>query len=181
MGHFTWVRTKRLAFFCWVVCGFVFPGCVGYRVGRQALYRPDIQTVHVPVFTSESFRRHLGEWLTEAVSKEIERSTPYKVVGTSAADSVLQGRITSTNKRILSENVFDEPSELETDLVIQIQWLDRRGVTLIERTFGIPDTLVTIMGTAALVPDAGQSIASAEQEVMVGLAAQIVGQMEMPW
>ncbi len=181
MGHFTGVRTTQVTCFCWVVCGFIFTGCVGYRVGRQALYRPDIQTVHVPVFTSESFRRHLGEWLTEAVVKEIERSTPYKVVSTSAADSVLQGRITSTNKRVLSENVFDEPSELETGLVIQIQWLDRRGVTLIERAFGIPDTLVTIMETATLVPDAGQSIVSTEQEAMVGLAAEIVGQMEMPW
>ncbi len=180
MRHFTGVRTK-VTCICWVVCGFIFTGCVGYRVGRQGLYRPDIQTVHVPVFTSESFRRHLGEWLTEAVVKKIEQSTPYKVVSTSAADSVLQGRITSTNKRVLSENVFDEPSELETGLVIQIQWLDRRGVTLIERAFGIPDTLVTIMETATLVPDAGQSIVSAEQEAMVGLAAEIVGQMEMPW
>jgi len=181
VGHFTGVRTKQVTCFCWVVCSFIFTGCVGYRVGRQALYRPDIQTVHVPVFTSELFRRHLGEWLTEAVVKEIERSTPYKVVSTPAADSVLQGRITSAHKRVLSENVFDEPSELETGLVIQIQWLDRRGVTLIERTFGIPDTLVTIMETATLVPDAGQSIVYTEQEAMVGLAAEIVGQMEMPW
>ncbi len=41
-------------------------GCAGYQVGQQALYRPDVQTVHVPIFESNSFRRNLGEQLAEA-------------------------------------------------------------------------------------------------------------------
>ena len=47
-------------------------GCAGYRFGAASLYPPDIQTVYVPVFESNSFRRNLSEWLTEAVCKEIE-------------------------------------------------------------------------------------------------------------
>jgi len=32
----------------------MLPGCAGYQVGHQTLFRPDIQTIHVPVFESES-------------------------------------------------------------------------------------------------------------------------------
>ena len=59
-------------------------GCAAYRFGAASLYPPDIQTVYVPVFESNSFRRNLSELLTEAVCKEIELKTPYKVVGTPA-------------------------------------------------------------------------------------------------
>src|SRR5262245_54370855 len=64
-------------------------GCTNYRAGNQTLFRTDIRTVYVPVFQSDSYRRNLGEWLTEAVIKEIETKSPYKVVHTSDADSVL--------------------------------------------------------------------------------------------
>ena len=64
-------------------------GCAGYQIGNRPLYRPDIRTVHVPVVQSESYRRYLGERLTEAIVKEIELRTPYKVVDEASADSVL--------------------------------------------------------------------------------------------
>ena len=49
-----------------------FCGCAGYQIGNQSLYPPEIHTVYVPMFQSNSFRRNLGERLTEAVVKEIE-------------------------------------------------------------------------------------------------------------
>ena len=68
-------------------------GCAGYQIGNQSLYPPDIHTVYVPMFESKSFRRDLGERLTEAVAKEIELKTPFKVVNDPNADSVLTGRL----------------------------------------------------------------------------------------
>ena len=82
-------------------------GCAGYRFGAASLYPPDIQTVYVPVFESNSFRRNLSEWLTEVVCKEIELKTPYKVVGTPQADSVLTGKLISDTKRVIIEDKFD--------------------------------------------------------------------------
>src|SRR6266700_3163322 len=70
-------------------------GCAGYHVGTAGLFPSDIHTVFVPMFESDSFRRDLGEQLTEAVCKEIESRGPMKVVGTPNADSVLTGRITT--------------------------------------------------------------------------------------
>ena len=57
-------------------------GCAAYRFGNGTLYAPDVPTVYVPMIESDSFRRDLGERLTEAVVKEIELKTPFKVVGT---------------------------------------------------------------------------------------------------
>ena len=88
--------------FCILRSAFCFlPGCAGYQLGQRSLYRPDIRTVHVPVVQSDSYRRYLGERLTEAVVKEIELRTPYKVVDSESADSVLNVRLVSESKRIL--------------------------------------------------------------------------------
>ena len=155
-------------------------GCAGYQVGVQPLYRPDIHTVHVPIFQSDSYRRNLGEWLTEAVMKELEQSTPFKVVGTPLADSVLEGHIDYDRKRTLVENAADEPRDIEYSLNIHVRWTDQRGGLLMERTMGIPTTLLVAANTS-LVPEVGQSIVTAEQEAVTRLAKQIVGQMELPW
>ena len=156
-------------------------GCAGYQVGPQALYRPDIRTVHVPIFQSDTFRRNLGEWLTEAIIKEIEATTTYKVVGHPAADSILEGRILRDKKRVLARDRANEASNIEFSLQLQIRWTDSRGAVLIERSFGIPSVLVSVHSDANLVPLAGQSIVTAEQEVVQRLASEVVGQMELPW
>ncbi len=65
-------------------------GCA-YRFGNGTLYPPEIRTVHVPMFDSVSLRRGLGERLTEAVVRDIELKTPFKVVDSVGADSTLTG------------------------------------------------------------------------------------------
>jgi hypothetical protein len=160
----------------------LLPGCAGYQVGHRSLYRPDIRTVHVPVAQSDSFRRYLGERLTEAVVKEIELHTPYKVVGADAADSVLSIRLVSENKRVLAENRFDEPRDVETDFFIQVSWVDRRG-DLIMSHEAVPTTplLLNISQPSNFVAEGGQSLMTAQQETIDRLATQIRGQMELAW
>ena len=57
----------------------ILPGCAGYQLGNANLFVPGIHTVHVPMFQSDTYRRNLSEWLTEAVVKEIE-SAGFKLV-----------------------------------------------------------------------------------------------------
>jgi hypothetical protein len=158
-------------------------GCAGYQLGNATLYRPDIRTVHVPMFQSDSFRRNLGEQLTEAVVKEIELKTPFKVIDDPlAADSVLTGRILSERKRVLAENRNDEPRDIETDIVVQINWYDRRGDTVLaDACFTLAQQGFSISQSADFVPEAGQSIATAQQEAFRRIARQVVSQMEAPW
>jgi outer membrane lipopolysaccharide assembly protein LptE/RlpB len=157
-------------------------GCAGYQLGNRSLYRPDIRTVYVPVAQSDSFRLYLGERLTEAVVKQIELRTPYKVVDEAAADSVLNLRLISESKRLLTNNRFSEPRDIETDFFIQVSWVDRRG-DLIMTPAGIPAAplLLNISQQANFVPEGGQSLATAQQEAIARLAEQIVGQMELAW
>ncbi len=156
-------------------------GCAGYRFGTAGLYRQDVRTVHVPVFESLSYRRDLGLRLTEAVIKELHRRTPFRVSDSPHADTVLRGRILSQTKRVLVENPFDEPRELGVDMVVQVQWVHRDGTVLGQRTLNVPAVLVDLHQQARFVPEAGQSLATAQQQAIVQLAAQIVDLMELPW
>ena len=157
-------------------------GCAGYQLGQRSLYRPDIRTVHVPVVQSDSFRRYLGERLTEAVVKHIELQTPYKVVDSDSADSVLNVRLASESKKILSNNPFSEPRDIETDFFLQVSWIDRRG-DLIMSHEDVPAAplLINLGQQANFVPEGGQSLMTAQQEAIEKLAQQIVGQMELAW
>jgi hypothetical protein len=157
-------------------------GCAGYRFGAASLYPPDIQTVYVPVFESNSFRRNLSELLTEAVCKEIETKTPYKVVGSPQADSVLTGKIVNDTKRIIVEDQFDMPRETEMNLAVQVRWINRKGDLLNRATaVPVPQDLVTLSSAAVVIPEYGQSVATAQLQSIQNLAAQIVSMMEMPW
>jgi hypothetical protein len=160
----------------------LLPGCAGYQLGQRSLYRPDIRTVHVPMIHSESFRRYLGERLTEAVVKEVELRTPYKVVDSASADSVLTVRLVSDSKKILSNNPFSEPRDIETDFFVQVSWIDRRG-DLIMSHEDVPAAplLVNLGQQTNFVPEGGQSLITAQQEAIDKLAQQIVGQMELAW
>ena len=157
-------------------------GCAGYQIGSQSLYPGDIRTVYVQMFGSSSFRRNLGERLTEAVAKEIELKTPYKVVGTPDADSLLTGRITGDTKRVLVEDRYDDPRELQVNLQVEVSWIDRRGGELRPPgSVAVPSSAAIVNGTAALVPEVGQSVATAQQQAIQRAAEQIVAMMESPW
>ena len=157
-------------------------GCASYQIGYPSLFRPDVRTVHVPVFESDSFRRNLGERLTEAVVKEIESRTPYKVVGSTDADSILSGRVVAERKRAVAENTNDDVRDIETDMTVEVRWISRRGEMLMQRSsMPLGPLNVTISESAQFFPEAGQSLEVAQQHVIDQLAREIVGQMEVWW
>lgn len=158
-------------------------GCFGYHMGARSLYSPDIQTVYVPVIVSNSYRRQLGEWLTEAVIKRIEEVTPYKVVHyPDGADSQLTCRLMADTKRILMENPNDEPRQVEMAFQVSAEWVDRNGGQLGQPVnVPIPPSLNPIDQTAYLFPELGQSTTSAQMTDVKRMAEQIVSMMEAPW
>lgn len=156
-------------------------GCATYRLGACSLYRPDIQTVHIPIARSASFRRNLGERLTEAVVKQVELNTPYKVVGAENADSTLLIQLDNDSKRTLQENGLSEARTIETRLAITMTWRDSQGNLITRSTIPIEDTIVGISAASNYIPEGGQSGATSQQKAIEQLAIQIVGQMEAAW
>jgi hypothetical protein len=157
-------------------------GCASYRMGSETLYAPDVQTVYVPMIESESFRRDLGERLTEAVDKEIELKTPFKVVGTPDADSILSVRLVSDTKRVTIENPNDDPRAVEVNMLAEVTWLNRRREPLrLPSTLILPPELLPFNQTASQLPEAGLSITTVQQQAIERLAQQIVSTMEEQW
>jgi hypothetical protein len=157
-------------------------GCARYQVGSESLYAPDIATVYVPMIESDSYRRDLGERLTEAVIKEVELKTPYKVVSTPDADSILSVRLLGDRRSLLAENSFDDPRLSESAIYTEVSWLNRRRLPMAPpQALAMPPELVGMEATANMVPEAGQSVATSQQQAIERLAQQIVGTMEAPW
>jgi hypothetical protein len=157
-------------------------GCAAYQFGNRSLYPIEIRTVYVPMFESVSFRRNLGERLTEAVMKEIEQKTPYKVVADPNADSILSGRIVEEGKNVLIGSRRGDPRELQVNIRVMVGWTDRQGRTLRESAaVPLPSELIDVQGTGNLVPEVGQSVSTAQQEAIQRVAVQIVSLMEKPW
>ena len=115
-------------------------------------------------------------------SCQVELRTPYKVVDSASADSVLNIRLVSEGKRVVANNRFSEPRDIETDFFVQTSWIDRRG-DLIMSHEDVPAAplIVNIGQQANFVPEGGQSLLTGQQEAIQKLAAQIVGQMELAW
>ena len=165
----------------WLVTAIVlsFAGC-GYRVG--SVYQPEIRSVHVPIFTSNSFRRGLEFRLTEAVQKEIQNRTHFRLAKAADADSQLIGSILFDQKSVLGGSFFGDARELELSLSVQVSWEDaRNGAILHQLQIPIRTDSTTLLATGDFAPEVGQSLATAEQQVIDRLARQIVEMMEMPW
>jgi hypothetical protein len=156
-----------------IVCQFV--GCAGYHVGNQYLFRSDIRTVHVMMFESESYRRFMGQRLTEAVTKAVELETPLTLADPQIADSFIRGRLVRESKTVAGENVNDEPRTLQAGLYVEVDWVDRAGVPLMQQR------VVSINQTAEIIPEGGQSLSTAQQEIIDRIARDVINQMQMPW
>ena len=150
-------------------------GCRGYNLGNQYLYRSDIRTVHVAMFESDSYRRFLGQRLTEAVVRQIQANTPLAIADPEIADSFIQGRIVRERKRSITEDKFDDPRNIQIAWRIEVTWVDRAGVPL------MPLQSVTIDRDENFIPEGGQSMSTAQQQLIERIARDIVNQMEMPW
>jgi hypothetical protein len=154
-------------------------GC-GYMVGPS--YGPEIRTVHVPVFKSDSFRRGYEVQLTEAVQKQIQQNTTLRLTKEPGADTRLLGRIVEITKRVENQNKYDDPRELEVAFAVEVRWEDcRTGALITEQTFPVSSSVDQSIIQASFAPEAGQSMATATKDAMDQLARHIVQLMEVPW
>lgn len=165
----------RLSAWVAILCFLSLAGCKWCYVGSPTLHRQDIRSVYVPIIESESWRRFSGQRLTESVIKQIERDTPFCIASPETADSILTARIIDDIKIARGQTANDDPRILETALVVEVDWTDRNGNPLSQRQ------RIRIRRGEDFIPEGGQSLTVAQQQVIDRLARDIVNQMETPW
>jgi hypothetical protein len=90
-------------------------------------YDTNIHTIRIPIFQNKTFIRGVEFDLTQAVIREIEQKSPFKVVGPGCnADTELTGTITVFTKGLLNVNQLNEVREAETTLTVEVVWRDLR-------------------------------------------------------
>lgn len=143
----------------------------------ETLYPKDINTIAIPIFTSDSYTRDVEFELTDALIKEIEARTPYKVVSADRADTVILGQVREIKLDQLSKSRTTGLSEeVIVSVTIDFQWKDQRsGKPLLERK--------NFAGNALFVPSAPSSepIELGEFAVVQQLARDIVSELQSDW
>ena len=163
-------RFLRTFFLSWGTLALA--GC-GYS--SKPPFNASVRTVAVPVFANKTFRREWEFRLTEAIDKNIESRTPYKVVDRKDADSLLTGEIAQIQENVLTYRFeTDLPRETELTVAVNFTWKDlRSGKVIVERK--------NFNRSATEIPQIGERVEDAEQLAIERLAAAIVDQMQSDW
>ncbi len=105
---------------------FMLTGCGDNPYSQGWPYPEKVRSVYVEMFNSKSLRRGAEYTLTDAVCKQIEVQTPYKIIADrNRADSVLYGEILSLNDSVLAtEAETGVPIEKEARVVVVFSWKD---------------------------------------------------------
>lgn len=141
----------------------------------NTLYREDIATVAVPVFSTKDFRRGIEFRLTEAVIKQLEAHAPYKVVPRERAETILEGQVTSVRVGSLSRD-FQTNLPRQQDLVITVDltWKDLRTGKILMQRRGLQQD-----GT--FYPSLGEGEWTGAQQAIERFALAIVQEMQADW
>ena len=169
--------TVRWATWISLITALLFPGCrggTGYSI--RAPFDTNIKTVYVPTFTSTTFRRDINLQLTELVCKEIERRTPYKVVGKpEGADTTLVGNINYAEKNVIVENPNNLARQLTSTIIIAVTWTDNKAA---EKKIPNP---AMVADTFNFYPEIGEPVEAAFYRTCEKMSMQVVNMMEETW
>lgn len=159
-------------------CGYQQSGSTanapaGYK--WSSLYRDDVQTVAVPIFTNKTYWRGVEFDLTKAVVGHLEATTPYRVAARERADTELVGEIQRVRIRSISEQPITAlPQEQLYIVTVAFIWKDlRTGKILAERR--------NFEQTAPYYPVLGEGRFHGQQETVERLGLAIVQELQAEW
>ncbi|MDX2114866.1 MAG: LPS assembly lipoprotein LptE [Planctomycetota bacterium] len=140
-------------------------------------YRADVRTVAVPIFENSTFSHGLEFTLTDAIIKEIHRTTPWRVTSGDGADTTLSGAITDSEMRRLSRgSETGLVQELAVQLTVDFDWKKNRSgeVLVSRRNFKAADPFVPARG-------ARERLNLGERAAIDELAKDIVAELRSSW
>jgi outer membrane lipopolysaccharide assembly protein LptE/RlpB len=143
----------------------------------QSTYPENVHSVSVPIFDNYTFDTGVETELTDAIIKELQRSTDLRVVQGGNAESQLKGVVTKSELRRLStQRGSGYVQEESVTLTIDFDWKDTRTgkVLTSRRQFAASDTFVP-------VPNSGERIDTGRHGAVQRLARDIVSEMRESW
>ena len=162
-----------------LLCGCASDSATGYTFAST--YDTEIETVGVPIFDNTTFVTGLEGWLTDAVVKEIQGRTPWRVTGSDRAQTVLSGRITDVRlgrlSRVRSVGTIEEQP---LAITVEFTWRDARsGEILVARDrFRVTSTYVPSRGVAG---EPGERLEIGQRDAIGEMAAAIVDELRSKW
>jgi len=151
------------------------PGC-GYS--QADVYPDGVKTVVVPMFENKTFYRGVEFDLTEAVVKEIELRTPYKVVSNEeVADTRLTGTVVDLRQHQGSRRrPGGLPQEMEITLTVDFEWRDMRTQENLTQREGF-----VVAGNYLPTRGLGERFETGQHQAVGRMAERIVSEMRSPW
>ena len=167
----------RVAFFLSML---LLVGCANHPSDGYAFdstYDSSVRSVAVPVFENQTFATGVEVDLTEAIIKEIQRSTPMVVVGSGQADSELRGVIRSAQLRSLAnDSTTGLTQTMSYKLTVDFEWTDARtGKPIVRRkSFASADVFVPSRPT-------GERLETGQHATTQRLARDLVSELRGTW
>jgi hypothetical protein len=158
-----------------LLCGCAASPEAGYAPSSP--YPARYRSVALPIFRNQSYLRNFEFDLAQALVKEVELSTPYKVSSEVSADTVLRGTITAID---LVERSKDPRTGLSNEVMVRVrvdfEWVDLRSGERIVAREGVESTALFVPSYPAREPLELARFAAVEQ-----LARELVSAMQSKW
>jgi hypothetical protein len=140
-------------------------------------FASDVATVSIPIFKNETFATGIESQLTEALVKEIQRTTPWVVTNGRSADTTLLGTITGIELDRLTATpgtglVLEQIATIEIDF----EWVDNRtGEPRVSRERMRASTIFVPTRTT------GERLETGQRDAIAELSRAIVGELRSNW
>ncbi len=147
----------------------------GYSWGSS--FDTSIQSVAAPMWENETFHHGLEARITEALVKEVQRATPWRVAAVGEADTTISGVLRRVELRKLSTaRTSGLTEEVSIELTIDYTWKNTRtGKTLASRRgMRVVESFVPALGV-------GERIEVGETAAVDAVARGVVASMRSGW
>ncbi len=135
------------------------------------------RSVGVPIFENGTYDKGIEMDLTEAIIKELQRTTQIDVTRSANAETVLSGVVTNSElKRIAVDSQTGFVDQLAVRITVDFDWKDNRSgkVILSRRSFSAVDSF-------SPARRAGEYLEQGQHSAVQRLARAIVEEMRSSW
>jgi len=170
-----WASALFAAAVAWALIGCASDPRAGYSTASA--YDEEIRSISVRVFENSTYEHGLEVYLTDAIVKEIHRTTPWRVVSEELAETVLSGAVTDVRlRRVSRDRRSGLVQEMAYEVVTDYDWRDRRTgrVLAARRNFRAADAFVPALGV-------NERIDIGAQGAVEALARDIVASLRTQW